>query len=160
VGIYRPGRTRRATAADGHRLERAGELAGLAHGAQPVLFKFVRDQDFTPGDPFVLKGMYVPADYLRRALADGSLRTGSRTGFEVTYANTRHLPREVFVTLVRRGFAGTTKAGSEAVLEVAAERAQTHEVVLAIRSERSEASTKLPTAATALGAKRFSDRAC
>ncbi|GAB3939224.1 hypothetical protein GCM10027614_20980 [Micromonospora vulcania] len=91
----------------------------------PFWFKFVRDQDFTPGDPFVIKGMYVPAEYLQRAIADGSLRTGPRTGFEVTYGNTRYLPREVFVALVRRGFAGTTKAGSEAVLEVAAERAQT-----------------------------------
>ncbi|MEV0217494.1 hypothetical protein [Micromonospora sp. NPDC050695] len=104
----------------------------------PFWFKFVRDQDFTPGDPFVLKGMYVPADYLQRAIADGSLRTGPRTGFEVTYGNTRYLPREVFVALVRRGFAGTTKAGSEAVLEVAAQQAQTREVVLASKTRRSE----------------------
>jgi hypothetical protein len=104
----------------------------------PFWFKFVRDQDFTPGDPFVLKGMYVPADYLQRAIADGSLRTGRRTGFEVTYGNTRYVPREVFVTLVRRGFAGTTKAGSEAVVEVAAQRAQTREVVLARKTRRSE----------------------
>ncbi|MFI7024755.1 hypothetical protein ACIBMZ_18760 [Micromonospora sp. NPDC049900] len=104
----------------------------------PFWFKFVRDQDFTPGDPFVLKGMYVPADYLQRAIADGSLRTGPRTGFEVTYANTRYLPREAFVALVRRGFAGTTKAGSGAVLEVAAQRAQTREVVLALKTRRGE----------------------
>lgn len=104
----------------------------------PFWFKFVCDQDFTPGDPFVLKGMYVPADYLQRAIADGSLRTGPRTGFEVTYGNTRYLPREVFVALVRRGFAGTTKAGSEAVLEVAAQRAQTREVVLARKTRRGE----------------------
>jgi hypothetical protein len=105
----------------------------------PFWFKFVRDQDFTPGDPFVLKGMYVPAEYLRRALDDGSLRTGPRTGFEITYNNTRYLPRDVFVALVRRGFAGTTKAGSEAVLEVAQERAQTREVVLATKTTRRDA---------------------
>lgn len=104
----------------------------------PFWFKFVRDQDFTPGDPHVLKGMYVPAEYLRRALDDGSLRTGPRSGFEVTYANTRYLPRDVFVALVRRGFAGTTKAGSEAVLEVAQERAQTREVVVAMKTRRGE----------------------
>ncbi len=69
----------------------------------PFWFKFVRDLDFTPGDPFVLKGMYVPADYLQRAIADGSLRTGPRTGFEVTYGNTRYLPREVFVALCAAG---------------------------------------------------------
>ncbi len=104
----------------------------------PFWFKFVREQDFVPGDPFVLKGMYVPADYLRKALADGSLRTGPRTGFEVTYANTRYLPREVFVALVRRGFAGTTKAGTEAVLEVARERSQVREVVLAMKTRRND----------------------
>jgi hypothetical protein len=100
----------------------------------PFWFKFVRAEDFTPGDPFVLKGMYVPADYLRLALADGSLRTGPRTGFEVTYTNTRFLPREVFVELVRRSFAGTTRAGTHAVVEVAAQRARTHEVVLALET--------------------------
>ncbi len=100
----------------------------------PFWFKFVRAEDFTPGDPFVLKGMYVPADYLRLALVDGSLRTGPRTGFEVTYANTRHLPREAFVELVRRGFAGTTRTGTRAVVQVAAERARTHEVVLALKT--------------------------
>jgi len=82
----------------------------------------------------VLKGMYVPADYLRLALVDGSLRTGPHTGFEITYGNTRYLPREVFVELVRRGFAGTTQAGTHAVRQVAAERAQTHEVVLALKT--------------------------
>ncbi|ODB75124.1 hypothetical protein DLJ60_22755 [Micromonospora chalcea] len=100
----------------------------------PFWFKFVRDGDFAPGDPFVLKGMYVPADYLRLALADGSLRTGPRTGFEVTYSNTRYLPREVFVELVRRGFAGTTRAGTHAVAQVVVERAKTHEVVLALKT--------------------------
>jgi hypothetical protein len=104
----------------------------------PFWFKFVREQDFSPADPFVLKGMYVPADYLRKAISDGSLRTGPRTGFEVTYANTRYLPREVFVALVRRGFAGTTKAGSEAVLEVAQDRAQVREVVLAMKTRRGD----------------------
>ncbi|ROT33442.1 hypothetical protein EF879_00140 [Micromonospora sp. HM5-17] len=104
----------------------------------PFWFKFVRDQDFTPGDPFVLKGMYVPADYLQRAIADGSLRTGPRTGFEVTWGNTRNLPREVFVALVRRGFAGTTRAGTGAVREVAAQRAQTREVVFARKTPRRE----------------------
>ncbi|MGI5146858.1 hypothetical protein ACQEVC_10805 [Plantactinospora sp. CA-294935] len=104
----------------------------------PFWFKFVRSQGFTAGDPFVLKGMYVPADYLQRAIADGSLRTGPRTGFEVTYGNTRYLPRETFVALVRRGFAGTTKAGSGAVLEVAAQRAQTREVILAMKTRRGD----------------------
>lgn len=93
---------------------------------------------FTSGDPFVLRGMYVPAEYLQRAIEDGSLRTGPRAGFEVTYANTRYLPRDAFVALVRRGFAGTTKAGSEAVLEVAQERAQTREVVVAMKTLRGE----------------------
>ncbi|MCX4391349.1 hypothetical protein OG777_31075 [Micromonospora peucetia] len=72
------------------------------------------------------------------ALAHQVRFTRDGTGFEVTYGNTRYLPREVFVALVRRGFAGTTKAGSEAVLEVAAQQAQTREVVLASQTRRSD----------------------
>jgi hypothetical protein len=104
----------------------------------PFWFKFVRAEDFTAGDRFVLKGMYVPADYLRLAIMDGSLRTGPRTGFEITYANTRYVPRDVFVELVRRGFAGTTKSGTEAVVEIAAEHALTREVVLALKTSIGE----------------------
>ena len=42
----------------------------------PFWFKFVREQDFNPGDPMVLKGMYVSAEYLNLAMKDGSLATG------------------------------------------------------------------------------------
>jgi hypothetical protein len=59
-------------------------------------------------------------------------------GFEVTYTNTRYLSREVFVELVRHGFAGTTKAGTDTVVRVAAEWAQTNEVVLALKTVMSE----------------------
>ncbi|MDW5327197.1 hypothetical protein [Plantactinospora sp. KLBMP9567] len=55
----------------------------------PFWFKFVKTTDFTPRDRFVLKGMYLPADYLRVAIDDDALQTGARGGFEVTYSNTR-----------------------------------------------------------------------
>ncbi|MGN9912646.1 hypothetical protein ACTMTJ_34430 [Phytohabitans sp. LJ34] len=102
--------------------------------SSPFWFKFVRAEDFTAGDRFVLKGMYVPADYLSLAMADGSLRTGPRTGFEITYANVRYLPREPFVELVRRGFAGTTRSATEAVLEIIRELSTANEVVLAMKT--------------------------
>jgi hypothetical protein len=101
----------------------------------PFWFKFVRQEDFSPGDPFVLRGMYVPADYLRLALEDDSLRTGPRDGFELTSSNTRYLPREPFVELVRRGFAGTTRAGASEVVALADQRSQTHAVVLALKTD-------------------------
>ncbi|MEV6930882.1 hypothetical protein AB0M46_41210 [Dactylosporangium sp. NPDC051485] len=102
--------------------------------SSPFWFKFVKTTDFTARDRFVLKGMYVPADYLRLAIADESLRTGARGGFEVTYANTRYLTRDVFVELVKRGFAGTTRSASEHVITLAAQRAQTNEVIVAIKA--------------------------
>jgi len=109
--------------------------------SSPFWFKFVKTTDFTPRDRFVLKGMYVPADYLRLAIEDGSLRTGARGGFEVTYSNTRYLAREVFVELVRRGFAGTTASGSEQVVAIAAQRAQANEVIVAMKTPAREDET-------------------
>ena len=63
-----------------------------------------------------------------------SLRTGPRTGFEVTRANIRHLSRETFVELVRRGFAGTTRSATESAIEIIAELSGNSEVVLAMKT--------------------------
>lgn len=100
----------------------------------PFWFKFVNPNDFVSEELMVIKGMYVPAEYLRLALADGSLQTGPGRGFEVTWTNTRHLTRETFVELVRRGFVGTTRGARERVMSIVAENAELNQVIFAHKS--------------------------
>ena len=76
----------------------------------PFWFKFVRSDAATVQDDRLLGGMYVAAEYLRLALDDGSLKTGPRGGFRVTFQNTRHLDRDSFVHLVKSGLIGTMAA--------------------------------------------------
>lgn len=100
-------------------------------------FKFLKADSFQGSDPMVLKGMYVSADYLRLALNDGSLTTGPRGGFEVTYENAKYITREPFVDLLRRGMLGTTRHGSSRVLEVMNRLSETDQVITAIKTKRS-----------------------
>lgn len=100
----------------------------------PFWFKFVRADAFQQSDPKLLRGMYVPADFLTVALADGSLSDGPRGGFQIHHGNTRYVTRDVFVELIKRGLIGTTTSGTRRVLELINSLAQTDEVVLAIRS--------------------------
>lgn len=100
----------------------------------PFWFKFVRTKDFTAGDPRVLRGMYVSAEFLRVALEDQSLMTGPRGGFEISYANTRYIPRDTFVDLVRRSFLGTMAAATSKVFEIIETLSDGHEVILALRT--------------------------
>lgn len=79
----------------------------------PYWFKFVRRDAARFQDAKLLKGMYVPADYLRLALEDESLRTGPAGGFRVTYDNVKRVTRGTFSELVRRGLIGT--AGVQSV---------------------------------------------
>jgi hypothetical protein len=109
--------------------------------SSPFWFKFVRAADFKANESFVLKGMYVPAEYLRRALIDGSLKTGPRSGFEITYKNTRYLPRESFVELVRRGFVGTTRTTTARVLKIIDAQSKFREVIVAMKTKSEEGST-------------------
>jgi hypothetical protein len=85
--------------------------------------------------------MYVPAEYLRRALVDGSLQTGPRSGFEITYKNTRYLPRESFVELVRRGFVGTTRTTTAGVLKIIDTQSKSREVIVAMKTKIEQGST-------------------
>ena len=99
----------------------------------PFWFKFVRDDAFKENDPVVLKGMYVSSDFLRLALNDGSLMTGPRGGFEVTYKNTKYIIRDTFVELVRRGLIGTKAAGTMRVSKIIEDLSETNEVVIAVK---------------------------
>ena len=78
----------------------------------PFWFKFVKGDAARHQDGILLRGMYVPADYLRLAIDDGSLQTGPKGGFRVDYENTRYLDRASFIRLVRQGLVGTNRAQS------------------------------------------------
>jgi hypothetical protein len=79
----------------------------------PFWFKFVRGDAGRVQDGKLLKGMYIPADYLRLAVADGSLMTGPKAGFRVSYSNAKYITRGIFVDLVKRGLIGTTSVQSK-----------------------------------------------
>jgi hypothetical protein len=100
----------------------------------PYWFKFVRADAFTPNDPMVLRGMYVPAEYVRQAVSDGAFHTGPRLGFEITYANTRYLRRETFVDLVRKSMAGTTSRQTADVLREVNALSEDRQTILAVRT--------------------------
>lgn len=100
----------------------------------PYWFKFVRADAFTPNDPMVLRGMYVPAEYVRQGVSDRAFHTGPRQGFEITYANTRYLRRETFVDLVRKSMAGTTSRQTADILHEVNALSEDRQTILAVRS--------------------------
>ncbi|WP_210479602.1 hypothetical protein [Naasia sp. SYSU D00948] len=100
----------------------------------PYWLKFVRGDAGRSLDSRVLKGMYVPADYLRLAIEEGVLRTGERGGFRAGYDNMKYLTRDAFVELVRRGWTGTRAASSAELQTVISDLSKTgREAVLAVR---------------------------
>ena len=116
---------------------RPGRMADSSQfrlSSSPYWFKFIRSDAFTQGDPVVLPGMYVPAEYMRRALEDGSCLTGSRGGFEVTYSNVRHLARTTFVDLVRKTMIGTTRQQTADVLAAVNVLATERQAILAVKT--------------------------
>ena len=100
----------------------------------PTFFKFVRAEDFDPGDQRLLRGMYVPSEYLALGMQDATFNTGPRGGFRIGCENTRYLTRSVFVELVRRGWIGTVPEDQPDLGEAVAQLAKDHEVVFAILS--------------------------
>ena len=99
----------------------------------PNFFKFVRTDAFDPDGRSLLRGMYVPSDYLRLGIQEGIFDTGSRGGFQIGYHKTRYVTRDAFVQLVRGGWIGTSKTDKSSIGRMVAELAEEHEVVLALR---------------------------
>lgn len=91
----------------------------------PFWFKFVNGDAGRDDDNIVLKGMYVPAEYLRLAVEDGAFRTGDRGGFRLGHSNTRYLTRSPFVELLRRGLIGTDSVRSKDLHTVIADLSRT-----------------------------------
>lgn len=100
----------------------------------PNFFKFVRPQDFDPNSRDLLRGMYIPDEYLRLGIREGKFQTGPRSGFQIGYRNARYFPSRVFIELVRRCWIGTQETNRSALAERVAELAIEDEVVLAIKS--------------------------
>ena len=102
--------------------------------SSPSFFKFVRAEDFNPNARTLLKGMYVPDEYLRLGIQEGKFQTGPRGGFRIGYSNTRYFTSDTFIDLVRRSWIGTRQTDRSALAEKVVELAEDDEVVLAIRS--------------------------
>ncbi|WJZ68414.1 hypothetical protein [Kocuria rosea] len=105
----------------------------------PYWFKFVRRDAARFQDTKLLKGIYVPADYLRLALDDGSLRTGPQGGFRVSYNNVKRLTRATFSELIRRGLIGTEATQSADLMSVIGDLgASGRSAIVAIKSQWQE----------------------
>ncbi|MBD8540527.1 hypothetical protein [Frigoribacterium sp. CFBP 8751] len=101
----------------------------------PFWFKFVRGDAAAKSDSRVLKGMYVPADWLRLAIEGDELRSGPRGGFRLTYDNAKYIGRGAFTHLVARGLLGTTSSKSISFKKVFKTLGKDRQVILAVKSE-------------------------
>ena len=103
--------------------------------SSPNFFKFVKSEDFNPDSKTLLKGMYVPDEYLRLGIREGMFETGPRGGFQIGYENTRYFTTGTFIELVRRCWIGTRKTNKSSLVREVAALARNHEVVLALRNQ-------------------------
>ncbi|BCW58508.1 hypothetical protein [Arthrobacter sp. StoSoilB20] len=110
----------------------------------PFWFKFVRGDAGSKLDGKTLKGMHIPADWLRPAMKDETFMSGPRGGFRVTYDNAKYLGRTAFTQLISRGFVGTAGARSKAFKKVL--RSKDRELIIAVRTEWQKDTTPAGTA--------------
>lgn len=99
----------------------------------PFWFKFVRGDAGRVLDGKTLKGMHVPADWLRLAMKEDTFKSGPKGGFRLTYDNAKYLGRTAFTQLILRGFVGTAGARSKAFKKVL--RSKNRELIIAVRTE-------------------------
>ncbi|MFA0848515.1 hypothetical protein ABRP24_001250 [Curtobacterium sp. WHRI 8282] len=113
----------------------------------PFWFKFVRGDAARELDDKVLRGMYVPADWLRLALADDALQGGQRGGFRLTYDNAKYVTRTMFIELVKRGLSGTARKESMDFKKVLKAMGKNRQVIVAVKKEWSAGAKPLNAAA-------------
>lgn len=101
----------------------------------PFWFKFVRTNAFQPNDRRVLKGMYVPAAYLRLGVATDAFR-GPNGGFSLGFDNVRYLTREPFIELVQRHYTGSTRSSSKEIARLIQDLAPENDIVLVAKNQR------------------------
>jgi hypothetical protein len=99
----------------------------------PFWFKFVRGDAGSVLDGKTLKGMHIPADWLRLAMKEETFKSGPKGGFRVTYDNAKYLGRTAFTQLVSRGFVGTAGARSKAFKKVLSSKKR--ELIVAVRTD-------------------------
>jgi hypothetical protein len=99
----------------------------------PFWFKFVRGDAARRPDNKVLKGMYVPADWLRLAMDEPLLNAGPKGGFRVAYDNTKYVGRGTFVQLVSRGLIGTTTSQSADFKPVIESLGKDRQLIIAVK---------------------------
>lgn len=99
----------------------------------PFWFKFVRGDAGSKLDNKTLKGMHIPADWLRLAMSEEKFKSGPKGGFRVTYDNAKYLGRSAFTQLISRGFVGTAGGRSEEFKEVL--HAGDKELIIAVRAK-------------------------
>lgn len=99
----------------------------------PFWFKFVRGDAGSVLDGKTLKGMHIPADWLRLAMKEDTFKSGPKGGFRVTYDNAKYLGRTAFTQLISRGFVGTASARSKAFKKVL--RSKNRQLIIAVRTE-------------------------
>lgn len=107
----------------------------------PFWFKFVRGDAGSMLDGKTLKGMHVPAEWLRLAMKEDTFKSGPKGGFRVTYGNTKYLGRTAFTQLISRGFIGTAGGRSKAFKKVL--RSKDRELIIAVRTAWQEDSEPL-----------------
>ena len=125
LNLMRPHTASQALIADDWRLS-----------SSPSFFKFVKGQDFDPNSRALLKGMYIPDEYLRLAIQEEKFHTGRRGGFQIGSMNARYFTSDTFIELVRQHWIGTRRIDRSSLARDAAALAQDNEVVLALRSAR------------------------
>lgn len=99
----------------------------------PFWFKFVRGDAGSMLDNKTLKGMHIPADWLRLAMKEDTFKSGPRNGFRVTYDNAKYLGRTAFTQLISRGFVGTAGGRSKEFKKVL--QSKDRELIIAVRTE-------------------------
>lgn len=117
----------------------------------PFWFKFVRGDAGSMLDGKTLKGMHIPADWLRLAMKENTFKSGPKGGFRVTYDNAKYLGRTAFTQLISRGFVGTAGARSEAFKDVM--RSNNRELIIAVHTDwqKDEEPLGMPTASKQTG---------
>ncbi|WP_411375753.1 hypothetical protein ACLH0K_05145 [Arthrobacter sp. MPF02] len=119
----------------------------------PFWFKFVRGDAGSVLDGKTLKGMHIPADWLRLAMKEETFKSGPKGGFRVTYDNAKYLGRTAFTQLISRGFVGTAGARSKAFKRVL--HSKKRELIVAVRMDwqKDEEPLGMTSAKEAVGAR-------
>ena len=127
------------------RMRRVSELSNSAVSPQDYrlgsrtscFVKLAHSTEFDPAADSMMKGMYLPLDFLDLLMEEGAL-AGPNGGQSISYSNVgRHINNTLFIQLLGAGWIGSTGIGIEQVLTIAAETLQSkRSLVLAADSGR------------------------